>query len=48
MRPHSAVGRDKRGAEMFPDAEVLHVGGTDHFGVLNHPEVLQALERWLA
>jgi pimeloyl-ACP methyl ester carboxylesterase len=48
VRPHSAVGRDKRGAELFPDAEVLHVGRTDHFGVLNHPEVLQALERWLA
>lgn len=48
VRPHSAVGRDKRGAELFPDAEVLHVGGTDHFGVLNHPEVLAALETWLA
>ncbi|KAA1421127.1 alpha/beta fold hydrolase [Nocardioides humilatus] len=48
VRPRSAVGRDRRGAELFPDAEVLHVGNTDHFGVLNHPKVLAALERWLA
>ena len=48
VRPHSAVGRDKRGAELFPDAETLHVGRTDHFGILNHPEVLDALKRWLA
>lgn len=48
VRPHSAVGRDKRGAELFPDAETLHVGRTDHFGILNHPEVLAALKRWLA
>ena len=26
----------------------LHVGRTDHFGILNHPEVLSALKRWLA
>ena len=48
VRPRSAVGRDRRGAELFPDAETLHVGRTDHFGILNHPEVLAALERWLA
>ncbi|KAA1427174.1 lipase family alpha/beta hydrolase [Nocardioides antri] len=48
VRPRSAVGRDRRGSEMFPDAETLHVGRTDHFGVLNHPEVLAALLRWLA
>ena len=48
VRPRSAVGRDRRGAELFPDAETLHVGRTDHFGILNHPEVLRALERWLA
>lgn len=48
VRPRSAVGRDRHGRELFPDAEVLHVGGTDHFGVLNHPEVLAALRRWLA
>ncbi|MDZ5621599.1 hypothetical protein SFC88_12210 [Nocardioides sp. HM23] len=48
VRPRSAVGRDRRGAEMFPDAETLHVGRTDHFGILNHPEVLAGLKRWLA
>jgi pimeloyl-ACP methyl ester carboxylesterase len=48
VRPRSAVGRDRRGSELFPDAETLHVGRTDHFGVLNHPEVLAALHRWLA
>jgi len=48
VRPRSAVGRDRRGSELFPDAETLHVGRTDHFGVLNHPEVLAALERWLS
>jgi pimeloyl-ACP methyl ester carboxylesterase len=48
VRPRSAVGRDRRGAELFPDAESLHVGRTDHFGILNHPDVLAALKRWLA
>lgn len=48
VRPRSAVGRDRRGAELFPDAETLHVGRTDHFGILNHPDVLAALKRWLA
>jgi pimeloyl-ACP methyl ester carboxylesterase len=48
VRPRSAVGRDRRGVELFPDAESLHVGRTDHFGILNHPEVLAALKRWLA
>jgi len=27
---------------------VLHVGGTGHFGLLNHPEVHRALRAWLA
>jgi hypothetical protein len=31
---------------MFPDADVLHVRG-DHFALLNHPEVYDALRRWL-
>lgn len=47
VRPRSASGRDRRGRELFPGADVLHVGRTDHFGILNHPEVLAALERWL-
>lgn len=48
VRPESAYGRDRFGAELFPGAEVLHVGRTDHFGLLNHPDVHRALERWLA
>ncbi|WP_141012693.1 esterase/lipase family protein [Nocardioides sambongensis] len=47
VRPGSAVGRAPGGRTLFPDADLLHVGGTDHFGLLNHPEVLRALERWL-
>jgi hypothetical protein len=48
VRPHSAYGRDKRGGELFPGAAVLHVGRTDHFGLLNHPDVHRAMEDWLA
>lgn len=47
VTPHSAAGRDRRGTELFPGAEVLHLGRTDHFGLLNHPEVHRALTRWL-
>lgn len=47
VRPRSAYGRDRRGAELFPGADVLHVGGTDHLGLLNHPDVHAALGRWL-
>ena len=46
VRYPSAVGRPRRGPEMFPDAEVLHVRG-DHFDLLNHPDVHAALRRWL-
>jgi pimeloyl-ACP methyl ester carboxylesterase len=48
VRPDSAYGRDGRGSELFPGAEVLHVGRTDHFGLLNHPRVHRALQEWLA
>lgn len=47
VRPRSAYGRAGR-RTLFPGADVLHVGGTDHFGLLNHPEVHAALQRWLA
>jgi pimeloyl-ACP methyl ester carboxylesterase len=47
VRPRSAYGRD-RTRTLFPGADVLHVGGTDHFGLLNHPEVHRALREWLA
>ena len=48
VRPPSAYGRGRYGQELFPDATVLHVGRTDHFGLLNHPEVHDALRAWLA
>lgn len=47
VRVPSAYGRDRYGTELFPDADVLHVGRTDHFGLLNHPEVHRALRDWL-
>jgi pimeloyl-ACP methyl ester carboxylesterase len=47
VRPDSACGRDPVGRTLFPGGEVLHVGGTDHFGLLNHPDVHAALTRWL-
>jgi pimeloyl-ACP methyl ester carboxylesterase len=47
VRYPSAVGRPRRGQEMFPGADVLHVRG-DHFDLLNHDEVYEAMRRWLA
>lgn len=48
VRPPSAYGRGRGGRELFPGGTVLHVGRTDHFGLLNHPEVHDALKEWLA
>ncbi|MBZ5733026.1 hypothetical protein K8Z61_00825 [Nocardioides sp. TRM66260-LWL] len=48
VRPASAKGRDRRGRTLFPEGDVLRVGGTNHFGVLNHVEVERALRDWLA
>jgi pimeloyl-ACP methyl ester carboxylesterase len=47
VRYPSATGRPRRGPAMFPDADVLHVRG-DHFDLLNHPAVHDALRTWLA
>jgi pimeloyl-ACP methyl ester carboxylesterase len=47
VRYPSAIGRPRRGREMFPGADVLHVKG-DHFDLLNHPEVYTALKGWLS
>ncbi|MEP7091763.1 MAG: alpha/beta fold hydrolase [Nocardioidaceae bacterium] len=47
VRYPSATGRPRRGREMFPGADVLHVKG-GHFDLLNHPEVHTALVSWLA
>ncbi len=48
VRVPSAYGRDRNGAELFPGADVLHVGRTDHFGLLNHPDVHRAMRDWLS
>jgi len=48
VRYPSAVGRPRWGSAMFPEADILHVPGTDHFGLLNHPDVYAALTDWLA
>lgn len=47
VRCPSAFGRPRRGPEMFPGADTLHIKG-DHFDLLNHPDVYTALKRWLA
>lgn len=47
VRVESAYGR-RAGRALFPDAELLHIGGTGHGGLLNHPEVAASLRRWLA
>lgn len=44
----SATGQPARGRPMFPGADVLHVGGSDHFDLLNHELVHDALKEWLA
>jgi len=48
VKTRSAYGRDAAGRELFPGADVLHVGSTDHWGLINHPDVLAALREWLA
>ncbi|GGF58010.1 permease [Marmoricola endophyticus] len=47
VRPGSAAGRPRRGAALFPGADLLHLTQTNHFGLLNHPDVYAALDRWL-
>ena len=48
VRVPSAYGRDRYGAELFPGADVLHVGHADHFDLLNHARVRRALTEWLS
>jgi pimeloyl-ACP methyl ester carboxylesterase len=43
----SATGRPRRGPEMFPGADVLHLPRAHHFDLLNHDAVHEALQRWL-
>ena len=45
VRYPSAVGKARRGREMFPGADVLHVPGADHFDLLNHDDVYAAIRR---
>jgi len=47
VRVPSATGRSGRRRALFPDAEVLHLPSTGHFGLLNHPDVHTAMRRWL-
>ena len=47
VRYPSATGRPRRGPELFPGADVLHIRG-GHFALLNHPQVYDALRTWLA
>ena len=46
VRYPSATGRPRRGREMFPGADVLHIKG-GHFDLLNHPRVYDAIRTWL-
>lgn len=46
--PRSAFGHPVQGEELFPGAETLHVPNADHFDLLNHDEVYEALKGWLA
>lgn len=48
VTPRSARGQDRHGTDLFPGASLLHVGRTDHFDLLNHPEIHRALAAWLA
>lgn len=43
----SALGRRANGEEMFPGAETLHVPLADHFDLLNHDAIYDALRTWL-
>ena len=43
----SAIGRTRRGRELFPGADTLHVPGADHFDLLNDEVVYTALRGWL-
>ena len=46
VRQPSAYGRDRRGRDLFPGSDVLHLRG-HHFDLLNHGGVAAALTTWL-
>lgn len=47
VRFPSASGRGRRGDPVCAPAEVEHLGGTDHFALLNHPQIAAWLVQWL-
>ena len=47
VRVPSATGRT-RSRDLFPHSDVVHLPHTDHFDLLNHPEVHTALRGWLS
>lgn len=44
----SAAGLLPHGEEIFPGADILHVPSADHFDLLNHDAVHEALRGWLS
>jgi hypothetical protein len=45
---HSALAHDGPGERMrFPVDNYRHLGGVNHFDLLNHPAVYEQLKRWL-
>lgn len=48
VRRGSATAQERKVLRLFPDADLLHVPRTDHFGLLNHPDVFHAMKEWLA
>jgi pimeloyl-ACP methyl ester carboxylesterase len=44
----SSATATRRALRLFPDADLLHVPNADHFSLLNHPDVYDAMRRWLA
>jgi hypothetical protein len=47
VRQPSAYGVSRRQPDLFPDADRLHLPGSGHFDLLNHPRVHDALRDWL-
>lgn len=46
VRVPSAQGRGRGSLPLFPEAELLHVPASNHFDLLNHPDVHESLRRW--
>jgi hypothetical protein len=44
----SASGRSRTRVIGFDEADGIHVGGTHHLALLNHPAVYEQLREWLA